>query len=83
MRKFRRTTSLPRSASRRALSGSARISRHAAAQSEEQLRAFFEGRTVRIKLDMPGSQEGVDVWPARPQPIDFPRYATKLKQLLG
>jgi hypothetical protein len=51
-----------------------------AAQSEDQLRSYFEGRHVRVKLDLPGSQEGVDVWPERQPTVDFPRYAGKLKQ---
>jgi len=49
-------------------------------QSEEQLRAFFEGSSVRIKLEMPGTSEGVDVYPGRAQPIDFPRHASRLKR---
>jgi hypothetical protein len=50
------------------------------AQSEDRLRAFFEGKTVRLKLDMPGSSEGVDVYPGGAQPIDFPRHASRLKR---
>jgi hypothetical protein len=52
----------------------------AVAQSEDRLRAFFEGKTVRLKLDMPGSSEGVDVYPGGAQPIDFPRHASRLKR---
>ena len=52
----------------------------AVAQSEDQLRAFFEGKTVRLKLDLPGSSEGVDVYPGTAQPIDFPRHAARLKR---
>ena len=52
----------------------------AGAQSEERLRAFFEGKTVRLKLDMPGSSEGVDVYPGTARPIDFPRHASRLKR---
>jgi hypothetical protein len=52
----------------------------AVAQSEDRLRAFFEGKTVRLKLDMPGSSEGVDVYPGGTQPIDFPRHASRLKR---
>jgi hypothetical protein len=51
----------------------------ASAQSEE-LRSFFEGSSVRVKLEMPGTSEGVDVYPERPQPIDFPRHASRLKR---
>lgn len=51
-----------------------------AAQSEEQLRTYFEGKSVIVKIDMPGSDDGVDVFPGRTQPIDFPRHAARLKQ---
>src|SRR5688572_25563623 len=49
------------------------------AQSEEALRAFFEGRTVVVRMEMPGSERGVDVYPGYMQPIDFPRHADRLK----
>jgi len=52
----------------------------AMAQSESQLRAFFEGRTVALKLEMPGAAEGVDVYPGAAHAIDFPKYAGRLKR---
>ena len=52
----------------------------ALAQSEDQLRVFFEGKSVRVKLEMPGSSEGVDVHPGAAQPVDFPRHASRLKR---
>ncbi len=52
----------------------------AAAQSEEQLRNFFEGKSVTVKIDMPGSDDGVDVYPGRTQHVDFPKHAGRLKQ---
>lgn len=58
----------------------ASIARPAAAQSEERLRSFFEGSSVQVKLEMPGTSEGVDVYPERSQPIDFPRHASRLKR---
>jgi len=56
------------------------LAQPAAAQSEERLRSFFEGSSVRVKLEMPGTSEGVDVYPERSQPIDFPRHASRLKR---
>ncbi len=50
------------------------------AQSEESLRRFFEGKSVVVKLEMPGTEEGIDVWPGTSQPVDFPRVAKRLKQ---
>jgi len=58
----------------------ASIAQPAAAQSEERLRSYFEGSSVRVKLEMPGTSEGVDVYPERSQPIDFPRHASRLKR---
>jgi hypothetical protein len=51
----------------------------AAAQSEAALKEYFEGKTVTLKLAMPGTESGVDIYPADPRPLDFPRYAERLK----
>jgi hypothetical protein len=49
------------------------------AQSEAALREYFEGRTVKLKLAMPGVEDGVDVYPGTAKPLDFPRHAARLK----
>lgn len=49
------------------------------AQSEAALKDFFEGKSVRVKIDMPASQEGIDVYPDARRPLDFDRYSTRLK----
>ncbi len=49
------------------------------AQSESALRAYFEGKTVVLKIAMPGTENGVDVYPGTGQPLDYPRYADRLK----
>ena len=54
--------------------------RSAGAQSESRLKAFFEGKTVAVKIEMPGTAEGIDIFPGGPQDIDFPRYAGRLKR---
>ena len=41
-------------------------SRPAAAQNEAALREFFEGKTVQVKIDMPGAADGVNVGINRP-----------------
>jgi hypothetical protein len=51
----------------------------ALAQSEAELRDFFEGKSVRVKIDMPGSQEGIDVYPDAKRPIDMDKYSARLK----
>jgi hypothetical protein len=49
------------------------------AQSEIQLRQYFEGKRVTLKLAMPGTEEGVDIYPGTGRPLDYPRYADRLK----
>jgi hypothetical protein len=49
------------------------------AQSEATLRQYFEGKTVTMKLAMPGTEDGVDLYPTANPPIDYPRYAGRLK----
>jgi hypothetical protein len=51
----------------------------AEAQSEAALRDYFEGKSVTLKLAMPGTEAGVDIYPADPKPLDYPRYASRLK----
>jgi hypothetical protein len=48
-------------------------------QSEAALREYFEGRTVKLKIAMPGTEDGVDIYPGTPKPLDFPRHASRLK----
>ncbi len=50
------------------------------AQDEGTLRHAFEGKTVIVKIDMPGSSTGVNVHPSGSEPIDFRKVAKDLKQ---
>ncbi|HKU61483.1 MAG TPA: hypothetical protein VJQ44_09730 [Gemmatimonadales bacterium] len=52
----------------------------AAAQTEAALKSYFEGRPVTLKLAMPGTESGVDIYPTDPKPLDYPRYAERLKE---
>jgi hypothetical protein len=61
------------------LAGMAWAAAPVAAQSEETLRRYFEGKSVVVKLEMPGSEDGVDVYPGTSQPVNFPRHAKRLK----
>ncbi|HEY0304727.1 MAG TPA: hypothetical protein VGC44_07130 [Longimicrobiales bacterium] len=56
------------------------VARPVAAQTEDHLRIFFEGKPVKVKIDMPGADDGVDVFPGRTQTVDFPKHASRLKQ---
>jgi len=49
------------------------------AQSEAVLRQAFEGKVVAVKIDMPATQQGVDVYPLDQMPIDFREVAQRLR----
>jgi hypothetical protein len=49
-------------------------------QSEPALREYFEGRSVSLKQAMPGTEDGVDIYPGTERPLDYPRYAKRLKE---
>ena len=51
----------------------------AQAQGEAELREFFEGKSVRVKMDMPATQQGVDVFPDARRPINFEEYSARVK----
>ena len=55
------------------------VLQQAAAQGPDALSQFFEAKQVTVKLDMPGTQKGVDLYPDRPQPLDAKTYASRLK----
>jgi hypothetical protein len=50
------------------------------AQSEAALRAAFEGTSVSSKIDLPASDNGIDVYPQRRPALEFPAYARRIKQ---
>lgn len=52
----------------------------AKAQDASALSSYFEGKQVVVKMDMPATQEGVDVYPKRPQPLDLNNYSKRLKK---
>ncbi len=51
----------------------------AAVQSEEALRKAFEGKRVTVKMDMPGTADGVDIAVGSPHPIDLHVYNQRLR----
>ncbi len=51
----------------------------AAAQDEAALRTAFEGRTIRVRIDMPATSRGIDVYPQDAIPVDFREVAQRLK----
>lgn len=50
------------------------------AQSEAALQQAFEGKSVLVKIDMPGTHQGIDIYPNRDRLMDFDSYQRRLKQ---
>jgi hypothetical protein len=50
------------------------------AQNPVAVSQFFEGKQVVVKMDMPGTQQGVDIYPQRPQQLDVKSYSNRLKK---
>lgn len=48
-------------------------------QNEAALRDYFEGRYVTVKIDMPATKDGVDVYPFSARPLDLQRYSRSVK----
>jgi hypothetical protein len=49
------------------------------AQDAQSLSQFFEGKQVVVKIDMPGSQQGVDIFPQRNNMLDAKAYGKRMK----
>ncbi len=52
----------------------------ASAQNEAALQQAFEGKTVIVKIDLPGTHQGVDLYPNRDKMMDFDGYSRRIKQ---
>lgn len=50
------------------------------AQSESALRQAFEGKSVRVKMDLPATNEGVDIQVRGEPPLDFRSYSQRIKR---
>jgi hypothetical protein len=44
------------------------------------LQSYFSGKQVVVKIDMPGSQKGVDLRYNKPSPMDWKEYGSRVKQ---
>jgi hypothetical protein len=49
------------------------------AQDAQTLSQFFEGKQIVVKIDMPGSQQGIDIYPQRPSSLDAKAYGKRMK----
>lgn len=52
----------------------------AAAQPENDLKRYFEGKHVTVRMDMPGTHQGIDLHADRDPKIDMAKYSSRLKQ---
>jgi hypothetical protein len=50
------------------------------AQGPDALSQFFEGKQVSVKMDMPATQQGADLYPQRTQALDLNTYSRRIKQ---
>ena len=50
------------------------------AQNEQALKSYFEGNRVTLRLDMPGTSDGVDVQADAGRAVDYQRYRNDLKR---
>ena len=50
------------------------------AQDETALKNFFEGKSVGVRIDMPGTSDGVDIRPESREPLDHGRYRDELEK---
>ena len=51
-----------------------------AAQDENAFKAYFEGRRITMRMDMPGTSDGVDLQVEPPKSIDYKKYRENLKR---
>ncbi len=49
-------------------------------QSEEIIKKYFEGKYVTVKIEMPASKEGINIYPNKSRPLDFDEYSKRIKQ---
>lgn len=52
----------------------------AAAQDEMSLREAFEGKMVTVKLEMPATSKGIDIFPRDGTPLDVRELAERMKE---
>lgn len=50
------------------------------AQTEKDLRRYFEGKQVRTRIAMPATKDGVNIYPEREQSFDYQEYEIRVKQ---
>jgi len=49
------------------------------AQTENDLKRYFEGMRVEVKINMPATKDGINVYPERDRSVDYNRYGDLIK----
>ncbi|HWY71128.1 MAG TPA: hypothetical protein VNX88_20855 [Terriglobales bacterium] len=57
------------------------VSANVCAQSEADLREYFEGRTVVVKQDLPAGKSAIEIYPDSASPTNYADYGRRIKQL--
>ena len=60
--------------------GATAVAAPAQAQTEWDLKQAFEGKFVIVKMDMPATQRGVDLYPDRQSSVDLRDYSARLRE---
>lgn len=50
------------------------------AQSEEALKQYFEGREVVLRIDMPATKDGINVYTNKEVQFDYSQYSSRLRE---
>jgi hypothetical protein len=50
------------------------------AQDEGRLRKALEGKRITLKMDMPATADGVDVYPGSGRPVDYDKVGKRMKK---
>lgn len=56
------------------------VSAQVATTQDTPLRRAFEGKTVAVKIDMPGDDSGIDLYPLREDPVDYRKIGDAIKR---
>jgi hypothetical protein len=50
------------------------------AQSQADLERFFQGQTVTLRIDLPATREGVNIYPERAQSFNYQEYEKRIQR---
>lgn len=50
------------------------------AQSELDLKRYFEGKYARVLIDMPATKDGIDIYPEKEPSVDYSKYSRRIRE---